>query len=47
MQGLRGELYLYAKPALEMGSYFHVLALFKTFRKKGVTYTNHTRVANN
>jgi hypothetical protein len=27
--------------------YFEVLALFKTFQKKGASYSNHTRVANN
>jgi hypothetical protein len=27
--------------------YFQVLALIKSFRKKGTSYSNHTRVANN
>jgi hypothetical protein len=30
-----------------MSHYLQILALFKSFRKKGPTYTNHTRVANN
>jgi hypothetical protein len=27
MQGLKGELYLYAKPTLEVSPYFHVLVI--------------------
>jgi hypothetical protein len=30
-----------------VGPYFQILPLFKSFRKKGATYTNHTRVINN
>jgi hypothetical protein len=30
-----------------MCPYFQVLALFQPFQKKGASYSNHTRVANN
>jgi hypothetical protein len=38
---------LYTIPTLRVGPDFLVLALFKSFRNKGTTYSNHTRVANN
>jgi hypothetical protein len=28
---------------LRVGPYFYILALFKSFQKKGATYSNHTR----
>jgi hypothetical protein len=37
----------YAKPALKVHPYFQILALFKSFRKRGASYSNHTRVAHN
>jgi hypothetical protein len=31
----------YSKPALKLSPYFQVLALIKSFRKKGTSYSNH------
>jgi hypothetical protein len=44
---LHGKALYYAKPTLRVSLYFQILALFKSFRKKGTSYSNHTRVANN
>jgi hypothetical protein len=43
----KGRALYYDKPALRVSPYFQVLALFKSFRNKGTSYSNHTRVANN
>jgi hypothetical protein len=47
MQVFIGQAIYYVKPALEVSPYFHILALFKSFRKKGAAYTSHTRIVNN
>jgi hypothetical protein len=38
MQGLQGELYLYAKFVLRVGPYFHILALFKSYPRVTVIW---------